>query len=323
MSNYIPLRIYTGDELFELNKEKAEPLIQDVLFENDYIMITAPPKMGKTILALQMACSLSKGSPFLDTFEVPKAQMVWYFATEGKDEDIKDRIQRISKMTGINKDNFILICSAGLQFNTLRGRRYVDVLLDKYKDRLPKVIFIDALYRAIKGSLKEDEPVNEFHNTVGTFSERCDASTILIHHSNRPLRLPDGTLAEQNEDSTYGSQFFLAGVDHQFFLEKWKKEPNSKDKFLQCSQYQRSGHIISNLRLRLSQPNPLGFKIISTHMEERVKIIDVLKTDKLTIDDIIRKTEIGRSIIYLVMKDLLQENRVGKEGTKTKFYYLK
>ena len=323
MLNYIPLRIYTGDELFELNKEKAEPLIQDVLFENDYIMITAPPKMGKTILALQMACSLSIGSPFLGTFEIPKAQMVWYFATEGKDEDIKDRIQRISRITGINKDNFVLICSAGLQFNTLQGRKYVEILLDKYKDRLPKVIFIDALYRAIKGSLKQDDVVNEFHNALGMFSERCDAATVLIHHTSRPLKLLDGTLSPQSEESTYGSQFLLAGVDHQFFLAKWKKESNSKDRFLQCDQLQRSGHIIDSLRLRLSQPDPLGFSIISIHMEERVKIMDALKEGKMTVDDIIRKTGIGRSTIYLVMKDLVDEGKVKKEGTKTKFYFLK
>ena len=58
-------------------------------------------------------------------------------------------------------------------------------------------------------------------------------------------------------------------------------------------------------------------------MEERVKIMDALKEGKMTVDDIIRKTGIGRSTIYLVMKDLVDEGKVKKEGTKTKFYFLK
>ncbi len=321
-SEHLPLRYYTGSKLLEINEDLSEAIIEDVLFENDYIMLVAPPKMGKTILSLQMACALSSGTPFLNTFQVPKPQIVWYFATEGKDEDIKDRLRRISKITPLVTDNMVLICSSSFRFNTHDGKSYLDYLFRTLEHKLPKVIFVDALYRAIKGSLKDDKDVNEFHYIMGSFAEKCGAATVLVHHLARPVRLQNGGVADQTGEDAYGSRFLIASVDHCFSLERFKKDMESRDRFLRCSA-QRSGKIIDDVRLRLVQPDPLGFTVVSFHTEEKIKIIKFLETvDGSNIDDLLRKTKLSRSIVYSVLKELQDEGKVEKTGKKEKRYRL-
>jgi len=321
-ADHLPLRYYTGSKLLEINEDKSEAIIEDVLFENDYIMLVAPPKMGKTILSIQMACALSSGTPFLNTFQVPKPQMVWYFATEGKDEDIKDRFTRISKLTPLNPDNIVLICSSSFRFNTHDGKSYLDYLFKHLENKLPKVIFVDALYRAIKGSLKDDKDVNEFHYIMGSFAEKCDAATVLVHHLARPMKLQDGRVADQTGEDAYGSRFLIASVDHCFSLERFKKDMDSRDRFLRCSA-QRSGKIIDDVRLKLIQPDPLGFTVVSSHSEEKKLMIKYLGTcDGANVDDILRVTKLSRTVVYSVLKELQDEGKVSKEGKKMKVYRL-
>ena len=71
-------------------------------------MLIAKEKIGKSILAMQMGCNISSGTPFLDLFDVPYAMPVWYFAAEGKDRDMKQRLFNMSKAVTVNKDNFFV-----------------------------------------------------------------------------------------------------------------------------------------------------------------------------------------------------------------------
>ena len=116
-----------------------------MLYEEDYIMLAAQDKMGKTILAQQIACNLTTGSPFLGVFEIPKPVNVWYIATEGKTRDLKDRFLRMSRGVKIDTSKLKLIPTV-FRFNTEKGFRCLEEIVSKYKDDLPKVIIIDALY---------------------------------------------------------------------------------------------------------------------------------------------------------------------------------
>jgi hypothetical protein len=320
---YNQIRTYTKQDLMKLDESKAEPLIQDFLFERDYVMIVAPPKMGKSILADQIACNLSSGTPLFDTFDISKPMKVWIFKTEGKDEDNKDRFIRMSHAIPMNPDNIVMFCSAGFRFNTPHIQRYLQETIKQYKDELPKVIIIDALYRAIKGSLKDDETVNEFHDIVGKLADVCDAAVIIVHHMKKPARNPvDGSIYDRSSNDAYGSTFLLGSVDHCFWMEKCDKNP--KHKMIRCDE-QRSGNIIDDIRVELIEPDPLYFKTVYKNVEELKKVTDMLKSnsDGYNVSELMKKTRIKKTIMYRALKELLSENKIEKYGTKVKVYKLK
>ncbi len=316
-------RFLIGKEIFTIDEDMSIPIIEDLINEEDYVLLVAEEKQGKTILAQQLACCLSSGTPFLDTFGIPKPVRVWYFATEGKTRDLQERFVNIAKKIPTIADNLVLIPTL-FRFNTPEGLRSLKEIL-AVQELKPKIIIIDALYRAVKGSLKDDDVINEFNHIVGWLQQECQASVLLVHHMTKPQRGYNGDFMERSDKDTYGSAFLLAAVDHVLWIEKWRKDKNCpKDRFLRCDT-QRSGKVFEGLRLRLTEPSPLYFSPISTHTEEKDKILGLLKDNPQGIDMLTMqvKLKLSRAILFEITSSMVAEGILTKEGAKTKIYKLK
>ena len=322
MPNY---RLYQGEEIFKLSEAKQEAIIEGLLYENDTVLLVAPPKMSKTVLAVQMACNLSSGTPFLDMCDIPKPCKVLYIATEMKDEELKDRFIRTSHKVKVNPNNLILICTKGtpFKFNTNSGRRSLSELVLRYKSNPPKVIFIDSVYKAFYGSLTRDDVVNEFLMEVDKMAGEFDSAVVMVHHTKKETYFNGETL-EQTDADTYGSQFLLGAVDHVIRLEKIKKENCPLDRYIRC-ETQRSGSILSDIRVRLQEPDPLYFYNVDINEKEKVDVMALLirKDMPMDIAEIVIKSGISRTKVYQVLKTLCNENKVVKMGKKTKMYEIK
>jgi len=312
--------IIKGADILTLSDEKEEPIVQDFLNKNDYVLIVAEEKVGKTIFAQQLACCLTAGKPFLDILEIPCPVNVWYIATEGKREELKERFVRISSKVGIDVERLRLIPSF-FRFNTREGKESLTKLIEENSDLKPEVIIVDALYRALAGELTKAADVNEFHHVIGWFAHQLDAAVILVHHLKKPTRTQEGIYLDRSDKDTYGSAFLMAAVDHVFWLEKSKTD--LYERYLKCNT-QRSGNIISLVRLKLNQPDPLYFEAMDVHTEEKHKVVTVLRTSaRLDISALEDKTTIKRTMLYKVLRELYDKGIVGKSKGKRKFYYLK
>lgn len=322
------VRAYSGKELSSIEQDKRVPLVEGILFESDYVMVAAPPKIGKSIFVQQLTCSLSSGTPFLETFAVPNPVMVWYFATEGKDEDTKDRLIRMSHAIPIDYNNICLFCSAGLRFNTSVGQKLLEDINSTWGlTNPPKVIIIDALYRAIKGSLKDDDVVNEFHQVIGELADRYSAAVIIVHHMKKPVYFESGQKQQSSDDDVFGSTFLKASVDQMYWMEKCTKatktDKESKDIILKCDT-QRSGNAIEELRLSLVEPDPLYYKITSMYIDEVHRILTVLNSHKggMIIVELMKSTGLNRTTLYLCLKELEELGKIKKTITRPVVYKL-
>jgi len=319
-------KIIKGDDILKVTDQVKVPLIEGMLFRKDYIMIVAEEKMGKTILSQQLAASLSSGTPFLGVFDIPKPCKVWYMATEGRPEDLQDRFIRINNKITINTNNISLIPTV-FRFNTPEGLESLTSIIEELKDDKPDVIIVDALYRAIKGSLKADEVVNDFHHVIGLMSSQLSCAVILVHHMTKPQKDHQGNKFQRSDKDMFGSAFLSAAVDHVFWLEKWHKGDNDKDRILKCDT-QRSGDIVSNIRLRLKEPDPLYFEVVSTNFEDKTKVIKILENcpNGASMHDLEFKTRISRSKLYTIMGELMIDGagdfKIVKIGSKIKYYTL-
>lgn len=317
--------VVEGQDILTEDQENKDPIVEGLLYPEDYIMIVAEEKMGKTIISQQLTCNLSKGEPFLGVFDVPKPVKVWYFATEGKKRDLKDRFIRMNMAVEIDTA-MVKLFPTRFRFNTSEGMASLREIVAERQDCLPDVIIIDALYRAVKGSIKDDQSVNEFHDVMGWLSKQCNnAAIILVHHMTKPQRGIDGQYFSRSDKDSFGSAFLAAAVDHILWIERWKKgeddDEHCKDKVIRCDT-QRGGNIPEALRIRLIEPKPLYFQVVSKHDEEKHKVISVLKAakDGLCLNEILKRTKIKRSTAYIVIGELIGDKMITKQGTKERIY---
>lgn len=320
--------IVEGDELFNIPEDSKRYLIDGVLGERDHIVIVAEPKMGKTILAQQMACSLTSGEDFLGIYKVRKPVNVWYFATEGRDDDLRDRFIRINKMVRLDTNKLKLI-PCNFRFNTSVGLKCLDEIKAVLADSPPGLIIIDALYRAIMGSLIKDDVINEYYHVIGLIQSEFQCAATTIHHMRKPSKDPSTNKPyDMNDRDMYGSTFILGGVDHCIWIEDYKKSKDKFDKVLRCDS-QRSGNVgLDGLRIRLNQPDPLGFTVLSRYKEEKERIIDLLRIYKagMSINELGKKLDRGSSTLYVVKKEMDDDGLleyVKREGGRELIWKLK
>ena len=323
-------KIITGPDLLKIDPTKREPLVEGFIYKKDYIMLEAEPKVGKTILAQHITSCMSKGMPFLGIYDIPKPLRVWYFATEGKEDDLKDRWYRINKIIPMECDNIFLIPTC-FAFNSVRGITCLNEIMEKLKDLPPDIIIIDSVYRAIAGKLTDESVINSFHHQMAILQNEYSCAILLVHHLTKPsYNASTGKKRERGEFDGFGSVFISAAVDHVFRLEKMQKDKdiNKDDRILTCNT-QRSGDIISTLRLRLVEPDPLYFSTLSMYDKEKHIIMELIKTSKegISISDLIKKSSLTRSIVYYTLSELKKDSkdivRIGTCNKDVKYKYVK
>lgn len=298
-----------------------------MMYPNDYILMIAEEKVGKTIFCQQLACSMTLGQPFLGVFDIPRPLNVWYIATECKIEELKDRFIRISKKIGVDMARLKLI-PIQFMFNTKEGFTALKELVTNYQapEHKPDVIIIDALYKAIRGSITKDEVVNSFHQVVGWLITKCDCAVWLTHHLTKPSRDSDGNFHSRTDKDGYGSAFLNAGVDHIFRLEKYHNNQDLKDDRMLYCDTQRSDEISDRIRIRIMGRDPLYFERVSKYIEKHKLMLDFLKTSIVgyTLHDIEFNTRLGRTPIYEILGEMIKENLVEKtKGSRPVYYRIK
>lgn len=275
------------------------------------------------MFAMQLACSLSSGTDFLNFLNIPKPVRVMYIATEMKDEELKDRFIRTSNFVPTNQDNLTLVCTKGTSFklNTALGKAGANQLIRDYKDNPPKVLFIDSVYKAFYGSLTRDDVVNEFLTEVDRIAGEFDCAVVMVHHLKKAGRDKDNKEFAASDADTYGSQFLIGAVDHVIRLEKINKETAPLDRWIRC-ETQRSGKVFTDMRIRLVEPDPLYFHIIGNVEAEKKDLIMAFENagKMLSVAELLKLTNFGRTKMYQCLKELITDGVIVKEGTKVKTY---
>jgi len=315
-------RFIEGEDIFRISKDDTAPMIEGILYQGDYVLFIAEEKIGKTILSQQLAMSLSSGIPFLGTFEINRPYNVWYMYNEVRDDQIKDRFIRMHKAVRGDVTRLKLV-PFKFRFNTDIGSVQLAEMVELYKDNKPDVIIIDALYKAISGSIKDDNVVNDFNHVLGNFATSLGGcARVVVHHLNKPSKDEKGKFHKRTDKDSFGSAFILADVDHAFRLEKWGDDPNTKERILKC-ETQRSGEIADSTRLRLIEPDPLYYEVISFHSEQRATLLKKIgRCAGMTFNEILTCIDVGKTTGYKIVNDLVREGLLVKNTSKPKIYSL-
>lgn len=310
-------RLYTGKEILELPQENNKPIIDSFLYERDNAILVGKAKMGKSILAQQMAFSISCGGEFLNEFKTKKGNCL-YIQLEGKLGQTRNNINNMLEGVDWQEDNFNLLYYFGLSLNNSYG---LDILLKLIDGRIaegmpkPILIIIDPLYMAMQGNLCDQEQASNMCRHLRIIGDRYSSSILIIHHEHRIKHDDKGRIIMEGEEALFGSFVWQAFPDHIFLLNNIR----GKGKELTCNT-QRSAKIIPHLELDFIEPVPLMFER-KTDLSHYVKIVYESIDDKgMDIREIADKSRLPINTVRSAVARLRQGNKI--ERLENRFPYI-
>ena len=162
------------------------PVIHGLLRVGETMNVIAPPKVGKSWLASDMALAVATGRPWLDRFPT-EAGDVLIIDNELHPTTSAHRIPKITHARGItDADVADHIFVANLRGN-LKDIRSLGAYFDHvYEDRF-KLIVLDAFYRALPAETDENDnaAMAGVYNTIDRYAEMLGSAFVLIHHTSK------------------------------------------------------------------------------------------------------------------------------------------
>ncbi len=195
--------LMTENDIFDM--PDPMPLVKGMLMERENTCLVAPPKSGKTYLALDIALSIAAGVRVLESLLVCRQGPVVYLTAEGK-MGFKRRILAWRQSRGITPDIELPFYFKGAVPMTAAGaaeaKRYVDGIRSQVGE--PVLVVIDTMARSL-GSMDENAASSAAAYLNLTEAIRAGLDTTLLtlaHASDKP-----GAALQIRGSSGFGAGF--------------------------------------------------------------------------------------------------------------------
>ena len=300
--------VFWGDDLFKEVPNKM-PIIEHFLYEKDVIFITAQAGVGKSVFILQMIANLTAGTPFLDSFAVPKPCKVLLLQTEGDRAETIARVKCIDRVVKYNHNNWVHLNLDGICLNTDEGHKEFMDFIEKPKFDYD-VIVIDPLYTTVKGSVSNDEVVTEWVRHMRKVRMKYKCAFVVAHHETIKDFYVDGSKVLKGSKDLMGSSFWGAfgSYNYKIFGDKDHGYKLIRGK-------ERNPKIIDNLSLRLIEPDPLRFIIADEGFSlSETQVLKILEDSRVPYNaaKIISATGLSRATVYRILRNLHTQNKISK-----------
>ncbi|MGB3492793.1 MAG: AAA family ATPase [Elainellaceae cyanobacterium] len=301
--NPVRSRLLTNDELMAIAPEYVEWLVPDLLTHNELFAVAAPPRGGKSLLAMTLAKCVALGENFLDR---PVTQgAVLYVNLEDSSAKIREREESQGWPTGLPiywLDKFKL--------------SEIDHLTEVIEEIDPRLVVLDTLSRVRNDGVAEAsaemsivlEPLQET-------AKKHNCCILLIHHTKKidvnagdAIDIFDSIRGSGAIRATCRGCIIIAPADNSYRL------------------VAENGHGKHDLKVRLDV-NSLEWKLMgrwspSVNLDQRQQAIDYLnKVGSATIDQIATETQLPKRSLYTVLARLVGDDIVEKTGTRQSAIY--
>lgn len=175
-----------SDLIVAAQTSPPKPIVQGLLNESEIAGLHGAPEVFKTMFCLQLAESLASGAPLLGTWQVPKAQRVYFFETEMSVPALGLRLAKMfAHKTAPERIHF------ADEARLRKFRRAPDLkskfaLLSEWMDEVkPDVLIIDTANPFFRG---KESPNDE--TTAGAFFDLLEATPasakLFVRHNHKP-----------------------------------------------------------------------------------------------------------------------------------------
>lgn len=206
-------RPFYAAELLEADIKKPN-FIVDGLLSTGGCIIAGPPKIGKSLLAMKLACCVASGEDFLG--HKTNKSNVFYFALEDSPSRLKDRLIKQGH-GGISPEN-----SPIFSINAPTYSEEFAQMLKQIVEEHGRTLFIIDTLQCIRpaGNSRESEYQRDYPilSQLSSFARENDSAVLLVHHTRK-------TTDDANPfNMILGSTALQGAVDMMLLLTRSKKQ---------------------------------------------------------------------------------------------------
>jgi len=304
------LEIYPLEEFLGL-PEQSDFLIEGgVLPKQGKLLLFGLPKIGKSILAVHLACCLATGSDWIG-FKIPKSVRTLYVQLEQSQQLFLRRFRQIlaSFQPWIQTDM--------LQFLNLKKLKMLDNddftnLKRALREIRPQVLIIDPFYKIFEGDVASARDVQRVFDREDNLIEEFQLAVINIHHQRKPA-IFEGKPIDLAFFEVLGSVQFLNWHDSLIYAKR-----NSDVMELRFLLRESDSSQFNPIRLKFNKIN-LTFQVIGkrTNLEEQItKLVEDSGEIGLSnlVNAMVTLTGRDKNWIRQVVNQLVESGRLVKEN---------
>ncbi len=176
LERFVPLDSKTGIYVPKLN----EAIIDGVLRRGHMLMLTGPPKAGKSWAMIQLAYAIAKGSCWMD-YECKSGKVV-YVDTEMDPSSLYNRFDKVRDAMGFTDSdgNIYVLPLRGKSDNLIA---VVDMIVDAFGNDMPALVVIDSIYTLEAGDENSNGEMRDTLREIARLTSNGTAVAFAHHHA--------------------------------------------------------------------------------------------------------------------------------------------
>ncbi len=280
--------------LAEMEQFSTDPLIDGILYERDRAMMFGAEKVGKSIIALQIARCLAGGVDFLH-YKTPEVKTVLYLAGEGDLDELQQRSAEMNRLIPTEKDRLFFWPMPEFPLNKESGKKE----LIKVGEMLhPDLTIFDPTYALMSGSMVDDDSFGDFVRNLNRYQAATGSALLVTHHTHRPKTTDTGQKINEGDNAFFGSFLFKAWPKRVYMFEQ-KGNKNSRERRLRCDTYRKdTGIPEGGIDLTLVEPTPLILEEQIEGWSSTMWQVWYLLEEPLKKSELVERTGKTRSVAY-------------------------
>jgi hypothetical protein len=178
-----PFPVRRIDEIQPQDSDKLW-LIDDLWLREGVGLLGAPPKHFKTWLAVEIALSVSTGSPALGCYPVREPGPVLFFGAEDRLPLLRTRFEAVAQARGITLDQvpLYLLDVSALRLETREHLGRLEATLEQYR---PRLLVLDPLVRIATIDENSAAEVSAVLGALRQLQRRFQVAVLLVHHTRK------------------------------------------------------------------------------------------------------------------------------------------
>lgn len=226
-------------------------------------------KVGKSLLVMDWALSLSSGRPFLLQFSIPQPYRVVLLQGEISEASMHRRLNQMLNGQDINNtlDNLYLMNEKNLKLDKPRDLRILSEALSKIK---PDVFILDPLYKFHIGDENRVSDMMRFFDNFDSLLSEHDMAGIIVHHFGKPSEVK-----KEGAQQLRGSSSIFDWGDSYLILNRMQGR-DSKG-YLKVSFELRNDEDPAPLYIH-RDPETLRHEVLDEESESKLSITQTIKT---------------------------------------------
>ena len=294
-------------------------LVEDWLPDKSITFLISPPESYKTWLLLDLAVSVSSGTPFLGSYQVNNVGPTLIIQQEDSHTGLTDRLaliveQKLGLNAKVDGDEWQVPSMPDLPIyvHPSRKLRFDDrKVLEELEKQIevikPKVIMIDPLYSTTGSADNYMADLANKMMVLKTWRDKYGCSFLISHHSKKNLD-PDSTAREDS----WGSQFLNAFLEAGWQVRRNPRLAQNEVVVRRHSKVMGNQPPIS-LTFDICTKYPMQYQVTAREYEAptqtqrqpaQASLLDLMQNGALTQGELCEKTGKNRSTISRQMRQL-------------------